>query len=157
MDVDNDIWLALREAWNRLPIGEKITSRQLMETSFVLYEDLTPSQKHLFYYFLDRGIGKKYLKKVATNIDTGRNKSLCVYEKLRNIRVEERQFKPRVKKEEVMKNVQTEVKGTNLVITVDLTKTFGPSKSGKTIIIASTEGNKQVAQNGVTLGLNVYK
>ena len=54
-----------------------------------------------------------------------------------------------------MKNVETKVEGTKLIITVDLTKTFGPSKSGKTIIIASTEGNAKVGE--VTVGLNVYK
>ena len=54
-----------------------------------------------------------------------------------------------------MKNVETKIEGTKLIITVDLTKTFGPSKSGKTIIIASTEGNTKVGE--VTVGLNVYK
>jgi len=55
-----------------------------------------------------------------------------------------------------MLNVETEVKGSKLVITVDLSKDFGRSKSGKTIIIASTQGNKAVAKD-VFLGLNVYK
>ena len=40
-----------------------------------------------------------------------------------------------------MKNVEYSVKGTTLTITVDLSKDFGPSTSGKTTIIASTEGN----------------
>jgi hypothetical protein len=40
-----------------------------------------------------------------------------------------------------MKNVEMSVNGNILTITVDLTKEFGPSSSGKTIIIASTEGN----------------
>ena len=55
-----------------------------------------------------------------------------------------------------MKNVETKIDGKILTIKVDLSKTFGPSKSGKTIIIASTEGN-QPLQNGVVMGLNVYK
>jgi len=54
-----------------------------------------------------------------------------------------------------MKNVETKIEGTKLIITVDLSKTFGPSKSGKTIIVASTEGNIKVGD--ATLGLNVYK
>ena len=54
-----------------------------------------------------------------------------------------------------MKNVEMKMDGKKLVITVDTSKTFGPSKSGKTIIIASTEGNVQ--ENGITIGLNVYK
>jgi hypothetical protein len=40
-----------------------------------------------------------------------------------------------------MKNVEMTVEGTILTIKVDLSKEFGPSSSGKTIIIASTEGN----------------
>jgi hypothetical protein len=54
-----------------------------------------------------------------------------------------------------MKNVETKIEGTKLIITVDLSKTFGPSKSGKTIIVASTEGNARIGP--VTVGLNVYK
>jgi hypothetical protein len=55
-----------------------------------------------------------------------------------------------------MKNVQTEVKGKKLIITVDLDKEFGPSASGKTIIIGTTGGNKEVT-DGVFAGLNVYR
>jgi hypothetical protein len=43
-----------------------------------------------------------------------------------------------------MKNVEMTVEGRVLVIKVDLTEEFGPSSSGKTIIIASTEGNVSV-------------
>jgi hypothetical protein len=56
-----------------------------------------------------------------------------------------------------MKNVEMEVDGDKLLITVDLSKTFGPSKSGKTIIIASTEGNQSVPGTDAKIGLNVYK
>lgn len=57
-----------------------------------------------------------------------------------------------------MKNVTTEVKGTVLIITVDCSKSFGASKTGKSQIIASTEGNQNIVVNGkaVCLGLNVY-
>ena len=44
-----------------------------------------------------------------------------------------------------------------LTITVDLTKEFGPSSSGKTIIIASTEGNIAVPEREEKIGLNVYR
>ena len=40
-----------------------------------------------------------------------------------------------------MKNVEMSTEGNILIIKVDLSKEFGPSASGKTIIIASTEGN----------------
>lgn len=43
-----------------------------------------------------------------------------------------------------MKNIDLKQEGKFLVIKVDLTKEFGPSSSGKTIIIASTEGNVSV-------------
>ena len=57
-----------------------------------------------------------------------------------------------------MKNVETRVNGDSLVITVDLSQENGLSKSGKTTIIASTEGNiKLEHSSGAVLGLNVYK
>ncbi len=57
-----------------------------------------------------------------------------------------------------MKNVEMTVDGNTLTIKVDLSKEFGPSSSGKTIIIASTEGNQSVPGNeGIKIGLNVYK
>jgi hypothetical protein len=58
-------------------------------------------------------------------------------------------------------NVSYEVTGKNqLVITVDLNKTNGTSKSGKTVIIGSTGGNTKIAdskEKEVIFGLNVYK
>ncbi len=57
-----------------------------------------------------------------------------------------------------MKNVEMNIEGNILTIKVDLTKEFGPSSSGKTIIIASTEGNQSVpGKEDVKVGLNVYK
>jgi uncharacterized OB-fold protein len=56
-----------------------------------------------------------------------------------------------------LKNVELSVKGKILTITVDLTKEFGPSSSGKTIIIASTEGNIPLPGRAEVVGLNVYR
>jgi hypothetical protein len=56
-----------------------------------------------------------------------------------------------------MKNVEMKVEGNILTIKVDLTKDFGPSSSGKTIIIASTEGNQTVPDRKEVVGLNVYR
>jgi hypothetical protein len=56
-----------------------------------------------------------------------------------------------------MKNVEMSVLGNILTITVDLSKEFGPSSSGKTIIIASTEGNVAVPSREEKVGLNVYR
>ena len=44
-----------------------------------------------------------------------------------------------------------------LTIKVDLTREFGPSSSGKTIIIATTEGNVTIPNHeDKKVGLNVY-
>ncbi len=56
-----------------------------------------------------------------------------------------------------MKNVQMMVDGSILTIKVDLSKEFGPSASGKTIIIATTEGNVSVPDREEKVGLNVYR
>ena len=57
-----------------------------------------------------------------------------------------------------MINVQTQLNGDELTIKVDLSKDFGPSKSGKTISVASTQGNIEIeGKPGYKLGLNIYK
>lgn len=56
-----------------------------------------------------------------------------------------------------MKNVEMAVEGDILTIKVDMTKEFGPSSSGKTIIIASTEGNQTIDGREEKVGLNVYR
>jgi hypothetical protein len=57
-----------------------------------------------------------------------------------------------------MKNVEMTVTDNILTIKIDLTKEFGPSSSGKTIIIASTEGNVSIpGYENKKVGLNVYK
>ena len=56
-----------------------------------------------------------------------------------------------------MKNVEIKVEGNILTLKVDLSKEFGPSSSGKTIIIASTEGNVSVPDRDEKIGLNVYR
>ncbi|MCJ7617540.1 MAG: hypothetical protein MUO43_13495 [Desulfobacterales bacterium] len=57
-----------------------------------------------------------------------------------------------------MDNIQIEVKDNKAVITIDLSKDFGPSKSGKTIVIATTRGNVPIpGAETIRLGLNCYK
>jgi len=59
-----------------------------------------------------------------------------------------------------MKNMMITIDGDMLTIKVDLSQDFGPSKSGKTTIIASSEGNKKfdkVKHDRHFIGLNVYK
>jgi hypothetical protein len=57
-----------------------------------------------------------------------------------------------------MKNVQMTVSGNKLTIEVDLDQNFGPSSSGKSLTVASTEGNISVpGREEVKIGLNIYK
>jgi hypothetical protein len=53
-------------------------------------------------------------------------------------------------------NMNVKVDGDLLTIEVDLSKSLGPSKSGKTILIASSGGNKTITGD-VKMGLNVFK
>ena len=53
-------------------------------------------------------------------------------------------------------NVDIEIKGKKMVITIDTSKEFGLSKSQKTKIVASTGGNIEV-EDGLFLGLNAYR
>jgi hypothetical protein len=62
-----------------------------------------------------------------------------------------------------MTNVKMTRTGSTLTITVDLSVKGNPSKSGKSILLASTEGNATVPSapedNGaaIKIGLNIYK
>lgn len=49
------------------------------------------------------------------------------------------------------------IEGNVLTIRIDLTKEYGPSSSGKTIIVATTEGNVALPDRDEKIGLNVYK
>jgi len=55
-----------------------------------------------------------------------------------------------------MQNVTIEKKGTKLTIEIDMSKEQGRSKSGKTIVLATTQGNIEV-EPGIYLGVNCYK
>lgn len=57
-----------------------------------------------------------------------------------------------------MKNVEMTVEGSVLTIRVDLNEEFGESKSGKSITVASTEGNVPVpGHEEIRIGLNIYR
>ncbi len=57
-----------------------------------------------------------------------------------------------------MKNVEMKLEGNILTITVDVTKEFGKSSSGKSIVIASTEGNISIPdKEEIKIGLNIYR
>lgn len=55
-------------------------------------------------------------------------------------------------------NIEAEVAGNILIVKINLDEEFGPSKSGKTVLVASTQGNHQVPDKpGYMFGVNVYK
>ena len=56
-----------------------------------------------------------------------------------------------------MKNIEMSLEGDILTLKVDLSKEFGPSSSGKNIIIGSTEGNVSVLDRDEKIGLNIYR
>lgn len=57
-----------------------------------------------------------------------------------------------------MKNIDMKVEGSILTIKIDLAKDFGPSSSGKSTIIATTEGNVSIpGAEDEKIGINLYK
>jgi len=57
-----------------------------------------------------------------------------------------------------VKNCEMKLTGNILTITVDISKEFGRSSSGKSIIISSTEGNVSIPdKENIKIGLNVYR
>jgi hypothetical protein len=56
-----------------------------------------------------------------------------------------------------VKNITMKVEGNTLTITVDLSKDLGPSKSGKTRIIATTAGNISIPGTDAKAGINIYR
>lgn len=56
-----------------------------------------------------------------------------------------------------MKNVEFTIDGNILTIKVDLSQEFGLSSSGKSQIIATTEGNFALPGREEKVGLNVYR
>lgn len=56
-----------------------------------------------------------------------------------------------------MKNIEMTIEDNILTIKVDLSQRFGKSSSGKSTIVASTEGNQSLpGQEEIKIGLNVY-
>lgn len=56
-----------------------------------------------------------------------------------------------------MKNIEMQTEGNILTIKVDLSQRFGKSSSGKSTIVASSEGNQPVpGHEEIKIGLNVY-
>ena len=77
----------------------------------------------------------------------------------RSFLVRVQSMEDRQKELELMaKNIETRVQGDKLVITVDLSKNYGLSSSGKSLIIATSEGNVPVpGREDIKIGVNVYR
>lgn len=57
----------------------------------------------------------------------------------------------------VMKNIEMTTNENILLIKVDLSERYGKSSSGKSTIIASTEGNQSIpGHEEIKIGLNIY-
>lgn len=57
----------------------------------------------------------------------------------------------------MMKNTKMRVEGSRLIIEVNLDAEAALSKSGKTMIVASTSGNIRIPNREERIGLNVYR
>ncbi|MHA1269654.1 MAG: helix-hairpin-helix domain-containing protein [Candidatus Helarchaeota archaeon] len=64
---------------------------------------------------------------------------------------------PKLKELHKMQNIIVKLDKNNAIFTIDITKNLGTSASGKSIIIASSRGNKQLEGTDIIIGLNVYK
>jgi len=56
-----------------------------------------------------------------------------------------------------LENVEYEVKGNILTFKFDITKEFGKSSTGKTIIVANSHGGKRIPDTELSFGLFAYK
>ena len=59
-----------------------------------------------------------------------------------------------------MQNIEQSLSGSILTLKIDLSKAGATSSSGKSVIIATTGGNKSITgyeNQNVKIGLNVYK
>jgi hypothetical protein len=66
----------------------------------------------------------------------------------------------RRKEVDTLKNINMDVSDNVLTVTIDLSQDQGPSKSGKTVVIASREGNVDVTGHSlpyaIKLGVNCH-
>ncbi len=56
-----------------------------------------------------------------------------------------------------MQNIQMNVTGNKLVITIDLNAPATASASGKSLVVASSQGNQPIPNTDLFLGVNVYR
>jgi hypothetical protein len=61
------------------------------------------------------------------------------------------------KKQRAMQNIQLRVEDDTAILTIDTTKDFGLSSTGKTKIVASSRGNYHIEGTTIYIGVNVYR
>lgn len=55
------------------------------------------------------------------------------------------------------KNVQGEIRDGKLILEIDLNTTIGPSKSGKTTLVGTTNGTAKLDDDGLAFNINVFR
>ena len=68
-----------------------------------------------------------------------------------------KQVKQTSRAEAIGRNVLAEIQGETLVLRIDLAADGHESKSGKSSVIGTTNGNVGIAGTDVKIGLNVYR
>ena len=59
---------------------------------------------------------------------------------------------------QIGKNISATLEGNTLTLVIDISKDYGLSSSGKSRIIASSEGNQAAPGDGeIKIGLNIYR
>jgi ABC-type cobalamin transport system ATPase subunit len=56
-----------------------------------------------------------------------------------------------------MENVTMRMEGTKLIIEVDTTHVIGPSQSGKTMLVASSQGIAPTPVKGINISMSLFK
>ena len=56
-------------------------------------------------------------------------------------------------------NIKAELRGNQLIVTIDTSAELRTSRSGKSLIVATTSGNKRIStpKGDITIGINAYK
>ena len=56
----------------------------------------------------------------------------------------------------MLKNIEAKMEGKIMVLRIDTSKNVGETKSGKSVMLATSGGSEEMG-NGLYLGLNLYK
>ncbi|MHA1651049.1 MAG: helix-hairpin-helix domain-containing protein, partial [Candidatus Helarchaeota archaeon] len=68
---------------------------------------------------------------------------------------EKKKVKPKKRRE--MQNIDITLDDNTVTLSIDTEKDFGPSSTGKSIIVASSRGNRLIEGTDVYVGINIFK